>query len=99
VNYLRTGDFFVAKTLRLWLRAPSRSLCFSSGIATPSARIFHNSIATSIGPLSSNDRRVLFGSGKESKVASIEFRWPGGIVQTDTNVAADQVLKIEEPPK
>jgi hypothetical protein len=52
-----------------------------------------------VGLLPSGDPRVHFGSGTESKVASIEVRWPSGIVQTVTNVAADQVLKIKGPQK
>jgi hypothetical protein len=98
VNSLRTGDFFFAKVLGRWVGADWRSLYCCRGIGTASGCIFHP-VMTSVGLLSTNDPRVHFGSGRESKVASIEIRWPSGIVQTDTNVAADQVLKIEEPPK
>ena len=98
VNSLRTGDFFVAKTLGRWVSALWRSLYFCSGITTPFGCIFPP-VTTSVGLLPSSDPRVHFGSGTESKVASIEVRWPSGIVQTLTDVAADQVLKIEGPPK
>jgi enediyne biosynthesis protein E4 len=47
--------------------------------------------------LSSSDKRVHFGLGKEKSVASIEIRWPSGIVQTLSNIPADQVLQIDEP--
>ena len=68
-------------------------------ITTPSGRTLYNHVTQSVGLLSSSDPRVHFGLGTESKVASIEVGWPSGIVQTLTDVAADQILKIEEPQK
>jgi len=47
--------------------------------------------------MSSSDKRVHFGLGSEKRVASIEIRWPRGTVQKLENVAADRILKIEEP--
>ncbi len=47
--------------------------------------------------LSSTDKRVHFGLGKEKSVESIEIRWPSGIVQTLKDIPADQVLQIDEP--
>jgi hypothetical protein len=47
--------------------------------------------------MSSSDKRVHFGLGGESKVASIEIRWPSGIQQVLKDVAADRLLKIDEP--
>src|ERR1022692_730141 len=49
VSSLLTGDFLAAKTLGRWVGALWRSLCFFSGITTPSDRIFHNHITTSGG--------------------------------------------------
>jgi hypothetical protein len=46
--------------------------------------------------LSSSDKRVHFGLGTQSIVEMIEIRWPSGIRQTIKNVAADQILKIDE---
>jgi hypothetical protein len=40
---------------------------------------------------------VHFGLGPEKGAASIEIRWPSGKVQTLRNVAADQILRVEEP--
>jgi hypothetical protein len=68
-------------------------------ITTPSGRTLYNHVTTSVGLLSSSDPRVHFGLGAENRVASIELRWPSGIVQALTDVAADQILKIEEPEK
>jgi hypothetical protein len=98
VNSLRIGDFFIAKPLGRWVSALSCSPNFCSGITTPSGCIFH-AVMTSMWLLSSSDPRLLFSPGTESKVASIEVGWPSGIVQTVTDVAADQILKIEGPKK
>ena len=65
-------------------------------------------IATSDGPqyamvttagsyLSSGDKRVHFGLGKQTQVSTIEIRWPSGIIQTLKDVRADQILQIDEP--
>jgi len=99
MNSLRIGDFFVAKALRRWVAALWRILYFRSGMTNRSGRIFHNRVTTSVGLLSSGDPRVHFGSETESKVAPIEVRWPSGIAQALTDVAAGQVLKIEGPTK
>ena len=40
-----------------------------------------------------------FGLGQSDKVDEIEVRWPSGVVQTLTDVPADQVLSITEPPR
>ncbi len=66
-------------------------------LTTPSGRTMYNHVTTSVGFMSSSDRRVHFGLGTESMAASIEVRWPRGKVQTLKNVRADQILKIEEP--
>ena len=40
-----------------------------------------------------------FGLGESDKVDEIEVRWPSGVIQTLTDVPADQVLSITEPPR
>jgi hypothetical protein len=47
--------------------------------------------------MSSSDKRVHFGLGQDSKVASLEIRWPSGPRQVLKDIAADQLLKIDEP--
>jgi hypothetical protein len=47
--------------------------------------------------LSSGDKRVHFGLGKQAQVSTIEIRWPSGITQTLKDVRADQILQIDEP--
>ena len=46
--------------------------------------------------LSSSDKRVHFGLGTDTKAASIEIHWPSGIVQTLRDIAADQILQVDE---
>jgi enediyne biosynthesis protein E4 len=66
-------------------------------VTTLSGRTLYNHVTVSVGFLSSSDRRVHFGLGPETRVASIELRWPSGIVQTLKDVPADQILQVEEP--
>ena len=47
--------------------------------------------------MSSSDKRVHFGLGAETKIASVEIRWPSGIQQTLKDAAADQFLNVDEP--
>jgi hypothetical protein len=58
--------------------------------------VLYNHVAISVGFMSSSDKRVHFGLGPETKINSIEIRWPSGILQTLKDVSADQFLKIDE---
>jgi hypothetical protein len=66
-------------------------------VTTPSGRTLHNHVTASVGFLSSSDRRVHFGLGQETSASSIEIRWPSGASQQLDDVAADQILEVEEP--
>ena len=66
-------------------------------LTTASGRVLYNHVAISVGFMSSSDKRVHFGLGQESKIASLEITWPSGIRQTLKDVAADRLLKIDEP--
>ena len=68
-------------------------------LTTASGRTLYNHVSISVGFMSSSDKRVHFGLGQEDKISSIEIRWPSGIRQELKNVAADQLLKIDEPAK
>ncbi len=57
----------------------------------------HAMVSTAGSYLSSGDKRVHFGLGGDKKVRLIEVRWPSGIVQSLENVAADQILTVQEP--
>ena len=53
-------------------------------------------MTSSVGFMSSSDKRVHFGLGAETRAATIEVQWPGGASQTLKDVAADRILRIEE---
>ena len=62
-----------------------------------SGRTLHNHVTTSVGFMSSSDRRVHFGLGAETAIASLEIRWPSGAVQVIAKPPLDRTLKVEEP--
>jgi len=66
-------------------------------VTTPSGRTLYNHVTVSVGFMSSSDRRVHFGLGRETRVASIEVRWPSGLVQTLADVEADRIIQVDEP--
>lgn len=61
-----------------------------------SGRIQYNQVSTSVGYVSSSDRRLHFGLGADARIREIELRWPGGKVQVLRNIAADRILKVTE---
>jgi hypothetical protein len=62
-----------------------------------SGRTIYNHVSLSVGFMSSSDRRLHFGLGKETAIRSLEIRWPNGKTQVIQNVKADRHLRIEEP--
>jgi hypothetical protein len=54
-------------------------------------------MTTTVGYASSADVPLHFGLDALSTVPRIEIRWPGGTLQTLTNVKADQVVEVREP--
>lgn len=64
---------------------------------TTAAGVQHNHATTAVGYGSSSDRRVHFGLGAATKIETLEVIWPSGIRQTLQNVAANQILTIQEP--
>ena len=65
-------------------------------VETGSGRKLYNHVTTSVGFMSSSDRRVHFGLATESKINYVEIRWPGGTVQRVEKPAVDQILKVKE---
>jgi len=47
--------------------------------------------------LCSNDRRVHFGLGKETRVDTLEVHWPSGIVTTYQDLPVNQFVTLTEP--
>jgi hypothetical protein len=68
-------------------------------VVTASGRALYNHVTSSVGFMSSSDKRAHFGLGTESKLQYVEIHWPSGIVQRLDRPAADQILKVEEPAK
>jgi enediyne biosynthesis protein E4 len=68
-------------------------------VTTPSGRTLFNHVTVSVGFMSSSDRRVHFGLGREARAAAIEVRWPSGVVQTVADVEADRITRIDEPDR
>ena len=66
-------------------------------LTTASGRVLYNHATTSVGLMSSGDRRVHFGLGKEMTVRSLEIHWPSGIVQHLGKLTADRIIKVNEP--
>jgi hypothetical protein len=56
----------------------------------------YQTVTTASSYLSSGDKRVHFRLGSENSAQTIEIRWPSGIRQILKNVAADQILQIDE---
>ena len=55
-------------------------------------------MTTSVGFMSSSDRRVHFGLGRETAIRELEIRWPsGGVQRLDRRRRSDRVLDVEEP--
>jgi hypothetical protein len=66
-------------------------------VTTGSGRSLYNHVTTSVGFMSSSDRRVHFGLGAETALDHVEIRWPSGIVQRIDHPAVDRIMKVEEP--
>ncbi len=66
-------------------------------VTTASGRVLWNHATTSVGFMSSSDKRVHFGLGTESAIQAVEIRWPSGIVQRIDHPTVDQIMHVEEP--
>lgn len=66
-------------------------------VCTKSGRMLYNHVTTSVGFMSSSDRRAHFGLGEETAIDHVEIRWPSGIVQRLEHPAADRIVRVEEP--
>ncbi len=56
----------------------------------------YNHVSTAVGYGCASDRRVHFGLGRDAMVKALQITWPGGAVQTLTNIKADQILTVKE---
>ena len=86
-------------TLNLVGRKSNRDAIGAAVKITTSQGIQTATVTTCSSYLSSGDKRLHFGLGRDATVQNLEIRWPSGILQTVRNVRADQIVKIEEPSK
>lgn len=68
-------------------------------VTTGSGRMLYNHVTTSVGFMSSSDKRLHFGLGNDTTIRSVEITWPRGAIQTLRNVPVDRLLKVEEPAR
>ena len=55
-------------------------------------------MTSAVGYASSTHGPVHFGTGTAKTLDTVEVRWPSGLVQVLSDVAADQVLTVRETP-
>ena len=65
--------------------------------AATAAGTQYATVSTAGSYLSASDKRLHFGLGQDALVKQLDIRWPSGKTQTLKNVAADRILRIEEP--
>jgi hypothetical protein len=58
----------------------------------------YNHVSFAAGYASASAAPTHFGLGMAAKASLVEICWPSGIVQEIKDVAADQVLRVKEPP-
>ncbi len=66
-------------------------------VTTASGRTLYNHVTTSVGFMSSSDRRAHFGLGAETQLDNAQICWPSGIVQRIDRPAVDQIMRVDEP--
>lgn len=66
-------------------------------VVLPDGRALAREVHAGSSYLSSEDPRCHFGLGEARKVTRLVVRWPGGAVSRLTDVAANQILKVESP--
>ncbi len=66
-------------------------------LVLPSGASQYEHVSTANGIYSASDKRVHFGLGEESRIASVEIRWPSGKVQIVKEPAVNREHKIVEP--
>jgi hypothetical protein len=98
MNSADTGNHWLLLSLT-GHKSPRDAIGAKVKLTTGSGRVLYNHVDVSVGFMSSSDKRVHFGLGQESTIASLEIRWPSGIQQVLKNVAADCLLKIDEPAR
>jgi len=58
-----------------------------------------DTVTTASSYLSASDVRAHFGLGRDREAATVEIRWPSGIIQRLTHVAGGRYVRIDEPDR
>jgi hypothetical protein len=85
--------------LTLDLRAPSPNVfaCGARVVGKAGNQTWVAEVAPASSYLSSSDPRIHWGLGEIAQLESVVIRWPSGREQTLHDVAADQILLVNEP--
>lgn len=84
--------------LRLTGRRSNRSAVGADVRCTAGGRLQVQTVSGSMGYASTSDLTVHFGLGSATQ-ATVEIRWPSGVVQSLGAVKADQRLQVSEPAR
>lgn len=68
-------------------------------LTTGSGKRLYALVSTAGSYLSANDRRVIFGLGRETTVREVQIRWPSGAEQLVASLQFDKMQIVIEPAK
>jgi hypothetical protein len=94
-NETQTGQHWLKLDLRG--KAPNRFAYGARLTGRAGERMWRAELSPVSSYLSSSDPRIHWGLGASTALDSITIHWPDGLQQTLTNVAADQILRVEQP--
>lgn len=97
-NISETGNHWILLKL-VGTKSNRMGLGAQIHITTPDGASQWNEATTAVGYTASSDSRVHFGLGKNRLIKDVEISWPSGIKQVLHDVAADQILTVEEPQR
>jgi hypothetical protein len=93
-NDTRNGNHWL--TLNLVGHKSNRDAIGAVVKVTTASGSQYATVTTAGSYLSSSDKRVHFGLGPETKVQTIEIRWPSGAKQILKDVSIDRILQVDE---
>jgi len=96
MNNARSGNHWIMLDL-VGRKSNRNGIGAKIKVTTGSGRSLYSHVTTSIGFMSSSDRRTHFGIGLETHIDHVEIRWSSGIVQRISHPAVDRILRVEEP--
>jgi len=85
-------------TLDLRGRAPNVFAYGARVVGRAGDQIWLSDVTPASSYLSSSDPRVHWGLGTTAQLESVVIRWPSGRQQTLRSVAADRIVRVDEPP-